>query len=45
MIKIKESIFIPPTIFNVKKEAPVNFLIDPQEGRLTLRPMDVLVYG
>ncbi|KAK2439585.1 hypothetical protein QL285_024234 [Trifolium repens] len=29
----------------VKKEAPVNFLTDPQEGRSTLRPADVLVYG
>jgi hypothetical protein len=30
---------------SVKKEAPVNFLTDPQEGRSTLRPADVLVYG
>ncbi|GAU26475.1 hypothetical protein TSUD_294430 [Trifolium subterraneum] len=30
---------------SMKKEAPVNFLIDPQEGRWTLRPADVLVYG
>jgi hypothetical protein len=30
---------------SLKKEALVNFLTDPQEGRLTLRPMDVLVYG
>ncbi|PNY15245.1 auxilin-like protein [Trifolium pratense] len=30
---------------SVKKEAHVNFLTDPQEGRLTLRPIDVLVYG
>ncbi|KAK2361377.1 hypothetical protein QL285_086534 [Trifolium repens] len=30
---------------SVKKEAPVNFLIDPQEGRSTLRPTDVLVHG
>jgi hypothetical protein len=29
----------------VKKEAPVNFLTDPREGRSTLRPADVLVYG
>jgi hypothetical protein len=29
---------------SVKKEAPVNFLIDPQEERSTLRPADVLVY-
>ncbi|MCI35762.1 auxilin-like protein, partial [Trifolium medium] len=28
----------------VKKEAPVNFLTDPQEGRSTLRSADVL-YG
>jgi hypothetical protein len=27
------------------KEAPVNFLTDPQEGRFSLRPADVLVYG
>jgi hypothetical protein len=30
---------------SVKKEAPVNFLTDPREGRSTLRPADVLVYG
>jgi hypothetical protein len=30
---------------SVKKEAPVNFLTDPQERRSTLRPADVLVYG
>ncbi|KAL5702673.1 hypothetical protein ACHQM5_027858 [Ranunculus cassubicifolius] len=30
---------------SAKKEAPVNFLTDPQEGRSTLRPADVLVYG
>ncbi|PNY14294.1 auxilin-like protein, partial [Trifolium pratense] len=30
---------------SVKKEVPVNFLTDPQEGRSTLRPADVLVYG
>ncbi|KAK2402907.1 hypothetical protein QL285_052393 [Trifolium repens] len=30
---------------SVKKEAPVNFLTDPLEGRSTLRPADVLVYG
>ncbi|KAK2382839.1 hypothetical protein QL285_070352 [Trifolium repens] len=30
---------------SVKKEAPVNFLTDPQEGRSTLRPSDVLVHG
>ncbi|PNX90620.1 auxilin-like protein [Trifolium pratense] len=29
---------------SVKKEAPVNFLTDPQEGRSTLRPVDVLVF-
>ncbi|KAK2412773.1 hypothetical protein QL285_047934 [Trifolium repens] len=29
----------------LKKEAPVNFLTDPQEGRSTLRPADVMVYG
>jgi hypothetical protein len=29
----------------VKKEASVNLLTDSQEGRLTLRPADVLVYG
>jgi hypothetical protein len=27
---------------SVKKEAPVNFLTDPQEERSTLRPADVL---
>ncbi|KAJ0759599.1 putative exostosin [Helianthus annuus] len=30
---------------SVKKEAPVNFLIDPLEGRSTLRPADILVFG
>ncbi|KAK2443432.1 hypothetical protein QL285_014539 [Trifolium repens] len=30
---------------SVKKEAPVNFLTDPQEGRSTLRLTDLLVYG
>ncbi|MCI47293.1 LCR-like protein, partial [Trifolium medium] len=29
---------------SVKKDAPVNFLTDPQEGKSTLRPADVLVY-
>ncbi|GJZ08988.1 putative reverse transcriptase domain-containing protein [Tanacetum coccineum] len=28
-----------------KKEAPVNFLTDPSDGRFTLRPTDVLVFG
>ncbi|GJZ88958.1 putative reverse transcriptase domain-containing protein [Tanacetum coccineum] len=28
-----------------KKEAPVNFLTDPSDGRSTLRPADVLVFG
>ncbi|KAF5193093.1 hypothetical protein FRX31_017319, partial [Thalictrum thalictroides] len=26
-------------------EAPVNFLTDPNEGRSTLRPADILVYN
>jgi hypothetical protein len=30
---------------SAKKEAHVNFLTDPQEGRSTLRPADVMVYG
>ncbi|KAK2399459.1 hypothetical protein QL285_049269 [Trifolium repens] len=30
---------------SVKKEAPVNFLTDPLEGRSTFRPADVLVHG
>nr|KAJ0213536.1 hypothetical protein LSAT_V11C400199650 [Lactuca sativa] len=29
----------------VKKEAPVNFLTDPQDARSTLRPADILVFG
>jgi hypothetical protein len=29
----------------VKKEASVNFLIDPQEGRSTLRSADIMMYG
>jgi hypothetical protein len=28
----------------VKKEASMNFLTDPLEGRSTIRPADVLVY-
>ncbi|GKB32178.1 hypothetical protein Tco_0871579 [Tanacetum coccineum] len=28
-----------------KKEAPVNFLTDPLEGRSTVRPADILVFG
>ncbi|KAL8265286.1 hypothetical protein R6Q59_023416, partial [Mikania micrantha] len=28
-----------------KKKAPVNFLTDPLEGRSTLRPVDILVFG
>ncbi|KAK2415953.1 hypothetical protein QL285_038390 [Trifolium repens] len=30
---------------SVKKEASVNFLTDPHEGRSTLRPVDIMVYG
>jgi hypothetical protein len=30
---------------SVKKEAPVNFLTNLQEGRSTLYPADVLIYG
>ncbi len=30
---------------SVKKEAPVNFLTDPLEGRSSLRPADVLIFG
>ena len=30
---------------SAKKEAPVNFLTDPVEGRSTLRPADILVFG
>jgi hypothetical protein len=30
---------------SAKKEAPVNFLTDPREGRSTLRPADILVFG
>jgi hypothetical protein len=30
---------------SVKKETSVNLLTDPQEGRSTLHPADVLVYG
>ncbi|GJR21241.1 putative reverse transcriptase domain-containing protein [Tanacetum coccineum] len=30
---------------SAKKEAPVNFLTDPLDGRSTLRPADVLVFG
>jgi hypothetical protein len=32
-------------LISVKKEASMNFLTDPQEGRSTLRPVDVMVYG
>ena len=30
---------------SAKKEAPVNFLTDPTEGRSTLRPANLLVFG
>ncbi|KAM0008374.1 putative exostosin [Helianthus debilis subsp. tardiflorus] len=30
---------------SAKREAPVNFLTDPSEGRSTLRPTDVLDFG
>ncbi|MCI63038.1 auxilin-like protein, partial [Trifolium medium] len=30
---------------SVKKEASVNFLTDPLEGRSTLKSVDVLMYG
>ncbi|KAI3704356.1 hypothetical protein L1987_74574 [Smallanthus sonchifolius] len=30
---------------SAKKEVPVNFLTDPLEGRSTLRPADILVFG
>ncbi|KAJ0910636.1 putative exostosin [Helianthus annuus] len=30
---------------SAKKEAPVNFLTDPLEGRSTLRPADILLFG
>ncbi|GKD48808.1 hypothetical protein Tco_1277784 [Tanacetum coccineum] len=30
---------------SAKKETPVNFLTDPSDGRSTLRPADVLVFG
>nr|GEU28923.1 putative reverse transcriptase domain-containing protein [Tanacetum cinerariifolium] len=30
---------------SAKKEAPVNFLIDPLDGRHILRPADVLIFG
>ena len=29
----------------VKKEAPVNFFTNPRDGRSTLRPADILVFG
>ncbi|KAJ0904204.1 hypothetical protein HanPSC8_Chr07g0279291 [Helianthus annuus] len=31
--------------FSAKKEAPVNFLMDPMDERSTLRPVDLLVFG
>ncbi|GJR09776.1 hypothetical protein Tco_0792428 [Tanacetum coccineum] len=30
---------------SAKKVAPVNFLIDPLDGRPTLRPADILIFG
>nr|GFA37923.1 putative reverse transcriptase domain-containing protein [Tanacetum cinerariifolium] len=32
-------------VISGKKEAPVNFLTDPLDGRFTLRPADVLIFG
>ncbi|KAF5790327.1 hypothetical protein HanXRQr2_Chr09g0381871 [Helianthus annuus] len=36
---------LPGAGISAKKEAPVNFLTDPTEGRSTLRPADLLVFG
>ncbi|MFS7991353.1 hypothetical protein Hanom_Chr12g01069781 [Helianthus anomalus] len=33
------------TEISAKKESPLNFLMDPMEGRSTLRPTDLLVFG
>ncbi|GAU30880.1 hypothetical protein TSUD_15660 [Trifolium subterraneum] len=44
-LHVTESVKFGRAGISVKKEAPVNFLTDPQEGRSTLRPADVLVYG
>ncbi|GKF82551.1 hypothetical protein Tco_0244207, partial [Tanacetum coccineum] len=30
---------------SAKKEAPMNFLTDPSDGRSTLRPVDIFVFG
>nr|GFC92797.1 putative reverse transcriptase domain-containing protein [Tanacetum cinerariifolium] len=30
---------------SAKKESPVNFLTDPSDGRSTLRPTDILIFG
>ncbi|GJR83044.1 putative reverse transcriptase domain-containing protein, partial [Tanacetum coccineum] len=30
---------------SAKKEAPVNFLTDPLDGRFTLKPADILIFG
>ncbi|GKA35219.1 hypothetical protein Tco_0721710 [Tanacetum coccineum] len=30
---------------SAKKEAPMNFLTDPSDGRFTLKPTNVLVFG
>ncbi|KAL8262688.1 hypothetical protein R6Q59_024037 [Mikania micrantha] len=36
---------LPDFDISAKKEAPVNFLTDLLEGRSTLRPTDILVFG
>nr|GEV74873.1 putative reverse transcriptase domain-containing protein [Tanacetum cinerariifolium] len=40
-----ETSFLTYAGISVKKEAPASFLTDPSDGRSTLRPADVLVFG
>jgi hypothetical protein len=42
---IRDVLFFRRAGISIKKEAPLNFLTDPQEGRSTLRSVNVLVHG
>ncbi|KAJ0492588.1 putative exostosin [Helianthus annuus] len=43
--KYEEHVLHCRELSSLKKEAPVNFLTDPAEGRSTLHPADVLDFG
>ncbi|GJT65247.1 hypothetical protein Tco_1016727 [Tanacetum coccineum] len=45
MAPVKYRTILKRVGISAKKEAPVNFLTDPSDGRFTLRPDDVLIFG